>query len=179
MKVDSAGDPTGSISPASIAFADIDEPIRKGVRHVLGLYRTRHQKSAVAIADDRFELRQMHGDDGPTDGQGFKNETRHAFELGRENASMRAGQRRSHSRRILEAMANGDVLDRREFGKAVRITGADVVKFDAAASVAAASDRWRGTSAAGSLNSSSRPANTIRNGDVLIGQRLRLEIYRC
>jgi hypothetical protein len=43
---------------------------------------------------------------------------------------MHGRQRRRHSRGVLEAMPNGDVLDPGEFSKAMRIAGADIVEFD-------------------------------------------------
>src|SRR5260370_19834381 len=48
---------------------------------------------------------------------------------------MRRCERRRHSRRILEPVANGDVFDRSEFSKAMRIAGSDIVEFDTAAAL--------------------------------------------
>src|SRR3981081_1094949 len=45
---------------------------------------------------------------------------------------MRSCERRRHSHRILEPVANGDVFDRSEFSKAMRIAGSDIMEFDTA-----------------------------------------------
>ena len=45
---------------------------------------------------------------------------------------MRSCERRRHSHRILEPVANGDVFDRSEFSKAMRIAGSDIVEFETA-----------------------------------------------
>src|SRR5258708_36463077 len=45
---------------------------------------------------------------------------------------MRGCERRCQSRRILEPVANGDVFDRSEFSKVMRIADSDIMEFDTA-----------------------------------------------
>src|SRR5947208_965510 len=76
-----------SVNRAGIdRLADVNEPLRECVSQVLARSDPRHQKAALAVADDWFKLWQMRGDHGPTYRQRFENKAGHALEFGGQDA---------------------------------------------------------------------------------------------
>src|SRR5581483_10238859 len=112
--------------------ADVEESVRQVVGEELGPWIAVHEIAAFAVADHRFELWQMHGDDRTADRQRLEHAARHTLKAGGEYARMHLRDHGRHARGVEKSMQDAHILDGREFGEAMRRAGADIVEFDRA-----------------------------------------------